>query len=187
MPHAPATAASTTHAGRVVKAAAVGRPGFEEGRLWVEAYLPFDPQAFEAFTRRALDLGGGSAGYQAAAAADPELARRALEPIDAHGEAMLAADLEALADRFLVQSRRVDVQHDEKTRAGVHVVGSFVNTPEIASPQFYPGAWVVVLKVEAWTPEFTAIKLGRLNAVSFQAVVTKVPIVVNVAPVPLEP
>lgn len=174
--------ATAAHPGRVVKAVTSGRPGMEEGRIWVEAYLPFDPAAFQAFTRKALELGGGAAGYRAAALVDPELARRALEPIDAHGEAMLPADLEALADRFLVQSRRVDVQHDEVARAGVHVVGSFVNGPEIASPNFWPGAWIVVLKVESWTPEFQAIKAGTLNAVSFQAYVRKVPIVVTPQP-----
>lgn len=194
MPDAPTSPAALPapgpHAGRVVKAVTSGRPGMEEGRIWVEAYLPFDPGAFEAFTRKALELGGGAAGYRAAALVDPELARRALEPIDAHGEAMLAEDLEALADRFLVQSRRVDVQHDEHARAGVHVVGSFVNGPEIASPNFYAGAWVVVIKVESWTPEFAQIKAGKLNAVSFQAVVNKVPIVVTPnppAPSPAEP
>lgn len=165
--------------GRAVKAEIVGRPGMEAGRIWVEAYLPFDVDAFADFTRKALELGGGAAGYGKAAAADPELARKALEPIDAHGEAMLPADLEQLADAFLVESRKIDVMHDEQARAGLHVVGSFLNTSEIASPHFAEGAWVVVLKVEPWTPEFQAVKAGTLNAVSFQAIVKKIPIIVT--------
>lgn len=182
---APAPSSRPIHAGRVVKAETVTRAGMTEGRVWVEAYLPFDPEAFAAFTRKALELGGDEAAYQAAATADPELARKALTPIDSHGEAMLAEDLAELADRFLVESRKVDVMHDEQARAGVAVVGSFVNGPEIASPAFWPGAWVVVLKVEPWTPEFQAIQKGELNAVSFQAVVHKVPIVVAPLPNPL--
>lgn len=170
--------------GRVVKAEVSGRPGMEQGRIWVEAYLPFDPQAFADFTRKALELGGGPDGYRAAATADPAMARKALDPIDSHGEAMLAQDLEALADGFLVESRKIDVNHDEQARAGVAVVGSFLNTPEVASPNYFPGAWVVVIKVESWTPEFKAIKSGALNAVSFQAIVHKIPIVVAPVPTP---
>lgn len=163
---------------RVVKATTIERDGLERGRIWVEAYLPFDAAAFAEFTRLAVQLGaGGPANYRAAAASDPALARRALDPIDSHGEAMLPADLEALADRFIRESRKIDVQHDESARQGVHLVGSFVNGPEIASPHYFPGAWVTVLDVEPWTPEFQAIKAGTLNAVSFQAYVRKVPIV----------
>lgn len=183
---APSSTPRPVHASRVVKAETVTRDGMEQGRVWVEAYLPFDPGAFAAFTRKALELGGGAEGYRAAMAAAPELARKALEPIDSHGEAMLAEDLEALADAFLVESRKVDVQHDEQARAGVSVVGSFLNGPEVGSPNFYPGAWVVVLKVEPWTPEFKAIKAGTLNAVSFQAVVHKIPIVVAPLPASVE-
>jgi hypothetical protein len=166
---------------RVVKAETFTRDGMEQGRVWVEAYLPFDAGAFAEFTRKALELGGGDQGYRLAAQADPELARKALDPIDAHGEAMLPEDLETLADGFLVQSRKIDVMHDENARAGINVVGSFLNTPEVASPNFYPGAWVTVIKVEAWTPEFRAIKAGTLNAVSFQALVSKIPVVVTPA------
>lgn len=169
---------------RVVKAATVGRDGMTEGRIWVEAYLPFDAGAFADFTRKAMALGGTSEAYRAVQVSDPELAAKALTPIDAHGEIMLAEDLEALADAFLVESRKTDVMHDEQDRPGVHVVGSFVNTPEIASPLYWPGAWVVVLKVDPGTPEFLAIKAGTLNAVSFQAVVNKVPVIVTPAPPP---
>jgi len=175
------------HAARVAKTATVTRDGMEEGRIWVEAYLPFDAAAFAAFTRKALELGGGSDGYRLAADADPALARKALDPIDSHGEAMLPVDLETLADSFLIQSRKIDVMHDEQARAGVHVVGSFLNTDEIASPHYFPGSWVTVLKVEPWTPEFKAIKAGTLNAVSFQAVVSKVPIVVAPLASPTSP
>lgn len=158
----------------------------EEGRIWVEAYLPFDPPSFSAFTALAVKLGGGAEGFTAAAAQDPELASKALTPIDAHGEAMLPADLRALADGFMVESRKIDVNHDEQARAGVHVVGAFVNGPEIESPHYWPGAWVVELKAAPWTPEYLAIKAGTLNAVSFQAIVKKVPIMVAAVPPPAQ-
>lgn len=146
----------------------------ERGRVWVEAYLPFDPEAYRAFARLAATLGPGVDGYRLAAEQDPDLASRALTPIDSHGEAMLAEDLEQLADAFMLQSRRIDVQHDNETRKTAHVVGSFVNTPEIGSPNFWPGAWVVVLAIDPGSPEFEQIKAGQLNAVSFQAIVTAI-------------
>lgn len=169
--------------GRVVMARKVtnGR-GMVEGRVWVEAYLPFNPEAFAAFAAKAAELGTGLAGWKAAAAADPELATKALTPIDAHGEAMLAGDLEALADGFLVESRKMDAYHDQRVRPGVDLVGSFLNTPEVASPKFWPGAWVVIFRVAPDAPEFAAVEKGELNAVSFQAMVRKFPIVPKVSP-----
>lgn len=172
------TAATQTVSARVVKAiTTTTRDNMEVGRVWVEVYRPFDPVKYAEFMRLVQANGGGDDGIRAAAEADPELAELALSPIDAHGEAMIAPDLEALADGYLKQSRLVDVGHDEISRDTVAIVGSFLNTPEIASPHYFPGAWVVVLQVDETSPEFAQIKAGTLNAVSFQAYVKKLTIV----------
>lgn len=183
MPTPSPTAATTLAPGRVVMARKVqnGR-GMTEGRVWVEAYLPFNPEAFASFAAKAAELGTGIEGWKAAAAAEPELASKALTPIDSQGEAMLPADLELLADGFLVESRKVDAYHDMQARPGVQVVGSFLNTPEVASPKFWPGAWVVVLRIAPDAPEFQAVEKGELNAVSFMAMVRKFPIAPKVSP-----
>ncbi len=180
---APTDPATLLAPGRVVLARKVTNArGMVEGRVWVEAYLPFNPEAFAAFAAKAAELGTGAAGWKAAAVADPELATKALTPIDAHGEAMLADDLEALADGFLVESRKIDAYHDQQVRPGVQVVGSFLNTAEVASPKFWPGAWVVVLRIAPDAPEFLAVEKGELNAVSFQAMVRKFPIAPRISP-----
>lgn len=157
---------------RIAKVRKANGRELERGLVWVEAYLPFDPHAFGEFSRKCVELGSAVA----VAAAEPELARKALTPIDAHGEAMLAADVELLAHRYLTLSRKMDVQHDETARKSVRIVESFVNGPEVESPHFYPGAWVVVFQVDPGSPEWEAVQKGELNAVSFQAVVIKQPV-----------
>lgn len=159
--------------GRIVRK---GGRGMTEGLVYVEAYLPFDPEAFGDF-QTAVKLHGNAV---KAAAAEPELARKALDPIDTHGEAMLPGDLLELAHGFLTRSSKMDVGHDEQARTSIAVVESFVNTPEIASPHFFPGAWVVVVKVEPGSDEWAAIEAGELDAVSFQATVLKVPVTVKI-------
>ncbi len=149
-----------------------------QGLVWVEAYLPFDPQAFQAFTRKWIACGRSATAVEKA---DPELARRALTPIDSQGEAMLAEDVQALAHAFITKSRKMDVQHDERARKSLELVESFVNGPEVASPNFWPGAWVVVFRVEKGSQEWADIESGRLDAVSFQGWVTKIPIAANLA------
>jgi hypothetical protein len=162
---------------RVVRVRKASRD-MERGLVWVEAYLPFDVAAFSDFT--ALIKQHGTA--QAAAKADPELARKALEPLDSQGEAMLADDLEKLAHCFVVESRKMDVQHDQRARGTVQLVESFLNGPEVASPNFWPGAWVTVFEVQRGSAEWTAIEKGDLNAVSFQADVFKFPVIVTESP-----
>lgn len=144
--------------------------GLEQGLVWVEVYLPFDLQAFAAFSQVVKANGGD---VVKAATADPEIASKALTPIDAHGEAMIPADLQKLAHGFLVESRQIDVLHDTTVRKSVAVVESFLNTPEIGSPQFYPGAWVVCLRLEPDSAEWKAVDSGALDAVSFQTDVFK--------------
>lgn len=169
--------------GRVVRVRkAEGGRGMAEGLVWVEVYLPFDPSAYVDFVQL---VGAHKGDAVAAAAADPELASKALTPIDAHGEAMLAGDVVALAHAYQVQSRKMDVGHDRQARASCQVVETFVNGPEIASPNFYPGSWVIVVKVAPGTPEWTALEAGTLDAVSFEGLVYKQP--VTVQPVPEAP
>lgn len=153
-----------------------GPRGMQEGLIYIEAYLPFDPAAFQQFVQKWTELGSA----EAVTAAHPELARKALEPIDSQGEAMGQDDVLDLAHRFLVQSRKMDVMHDEIDRESVQLVQSFVNTIEIASPNFWPGAWVAVIKVDPGTVEFERVESGELDGVSFQAWVTKTPITANV-------
>lgn len=143
------------------------------GLVWVEAYLPLDVEAFGAFN----DLIRTAGSAAAAAQQDPDLARRALTPVDTHGEAMLQEDVQALAHRFLTDSRKMDVQHDESARSSLRVVESFVNGPEVASPNFWPGAWVVVFSVAPGSQEWADIEAGRLNAVSFAGSVIKIKVV----------
>ena len=149
--------------------------GMVEGLIYVEAYLPFDPVAFAEFAELVAKAGG----VEVAAASNPVLASKALEPLDSQGEAMLAQDLIQLAHGFITDSGRVDVMHDQQARKSVNVVQSFVNTPEIASPNFYPGAWVVAIKLEPGSVEWAKVEAGELDAVSFQALVAKVPVLIT--------
>ena len=167
------TTAKRTHV-RVRK----GR-GMQEGIVYVEVYLPFDPEAFGDFQTVLAKHGGDVA---AAATASPELASKALEPVDLHGEAMLQGDVIDLAHRFLIQSRKMDVQHDRETRDSLQVVESFCNTPEIESPHWYPGAWVVAFKVDQASEEWGLIEDGVLDAVSFEALVVQLPVVITPTP-----
>lgn len=153
-----------------------GKPdarGMETGEIWVEAYLPFDPAAFARFEALVAAKSGNIAD---AVEEDLALADLALTPIDSHKEAMLQYDVTLLAERFLIESRKIDVMHDEKARATVFLAQSFVNTPEIASPAFFPGAWVTKLVIQAGSDEWDKVEKRALDAVSFSAFVTKIEI-----------
>lgn len=152
----------------------------EVGRVWVEVFLPFDPAAYVSFLELAEALGGGETGIAAAAKADPALAERALAPIDSQGEAMTAPELQELADLFLLESRKMDAKHDYQARSSLKVVGSFINDEHVASPKFWPGAWVIVFTADPVSVEFKGIENGDYNAVSFNASVIKRPVVANV-------
>lgn len=143
--------------------------GMQEGLIWAEVFLPFDPVAFATFEALALQAGS----YAAAGALNPELATKALAPIDAHGEAMPADDLLVFAHGWLDGPRKMDVLHDEVVSKAIMVVESFVNTPEIASPHFYPGAWVLCLQLAPGSPEWAGVDSGALDSLSFQTTVTK--------------
>lgn len=135
------------------------------GLVWFEVYLPIDLEALAEFS--ALEAEKGSA--RLAAEADPELAARALTPIDTQGEAMRAEDLQTLAHRWLTVSRQIDADHDKAPRYSIRVVESWINGPEVASPKFWPGAWIVVFQFDRTSEEWTRFLAGELQAVSFMA------------------
>lgn len=167
--------------GRVVTRQVRKRAGMREGLVWIEAYLPLDVAAYAEFMDLTMSAHAGDP--VAAAAASPDLASKALTPVDAHGEAMLPEQVVKLAHEHVLRGARIDLMHDEVARDDVRLVESFVNGPEVASPNFWPGAWVVVLKVDPASPVFAAVDAGVLDAVSFQAWVIKQPVVINLAAV----
>lgn len=135
------------------------------GLVWVEVYRPMDMAAWKDFS--ALVKSAGS--IEAAAVQDPALAERALTPVDWYGTGMLPHDLEAFAHAYLVLSRQVDVQHDQRPIDSARIVQSFLNTAEIASANYWPGAWVVVIEVDPASDAWKAIESGKINAVSIMA------------------
>lgn len=151
----------------------------KEGLIYAEVYLPFDPKAFSDFWTQVEALMTANTvltqrdAYRQVIAAQPDLARLALDPIDSQGEVMLQDDLIKMAEDFLVHSRKLDAFHDKQPREGLKVVQSFVNTPEIASPNFFPGCWVLVVKIQPGTPEWLMVDSGVLEAVSFETLVNK--------------
>lgn len=164
----------------------VKRRDMTRGLLYVEAYLPADLEALAAFEALAATAHKGD--YVAAAKAQPELAAKALTPIDSHGEGMLQDDVIALAHLVIKRGGKMDVMHSElhavapKANPNLALVQTFVNTPEIASPHYWPGAWVAVVEVKRDSPEWADVVSGKLNAVSFMAVVTKVPVALQLQP-----
>lgn len=146
------------------------------GLVWVEVYRPFDLQAWQEWSK--LVLAAGS--HAAAAELDPALASRALGPVDMHKTGMLAPDLERFAREYLVRSRRTDRQHDTVPREDVRVVESFINGPEVASPNFWPGAWVAVLEIDKDSKIWRDVESGVLNGVSIMAFAAIVEIVADV-------
>lgn len=148
-----------------------------EGLVMAEVYLPFDAVSFGEFQELVIANGGD---YDAAAAAAPELAHKAMMPIDSHGEAMLAPDIKAMAFEF-VERRAVDVQHDNEARPTVKVVQSFINDDLVASPHYWPGAWVLGVKVDTSSDEWAKIERGEIGAFSFQARVSKARVMVKIS------
>jgi hypothetical protein len=141
------------------------RRTLSRGLIWVEVYRPCPSAAWKEFSALCKTAGG----IVPAAAQDPALAERALTPIDWYGTGMLPADLESFAHAYLVLSRQVDVQHDQNPINDARIVQSFLNTAEIASPHYWPGAWVVVIEVDPGSAVWTAIEAGKINAVSIMA------------------
>lgn len=101
--------------------------------------------------------------------------------IDSHGEMMLAADIETMAHRFMgrmveAKGAVIDTEHDN-VAIGAYPIESYVETVE---GQPWPvGSWILGVKItdpEVWRK----VKAGELNGYSFEAMVQKRPVVVEV-------
>lgn len=96
--------------------------------------------------------------------------------IDSHGDMMLAEDVEILAHSFMAKSlnSRIDIMHNNRPALAV-AVESFIAK---GNSEFNEGAWVVSIKVhddDLWDD----IKTGKLNGYSMEAMVLKVPAIVE--------
>jgi hypothetical protein len=105
--------------------------------------------------------------------------------VDSHGEFMSADDIERMAHDFIpVLIRRsdagIDFMHDNRTSlAKAYPVVSFVNNDTVQSPLWAEGAWVLGTKFED-ASEWERVKRGELAGYSLQALVYKVPRVMDV-------
>jgi hypothetical protein len=103
--------------------------------------------------------------------------------IDTWGDMMLPVDIETMAHRYLRDlaiKETIDTNHDQKSN-GSYPIESFIARDN--DPDYTPGAWVLGVKVED-ADIWTEIKKGNLNGFSFQALVRKVPSVVQIDIVP---
>jgi hypothetical protein len=103
--------------------------------------------------------------------------------IDSHGDMMLPEDVKLLAFRFLENNRNhfIDLMHNNKAVQAC-VVESFIARP--GDPDYAEGAWVLTLRIydqDLWEE----IKAGKWNGYSLEAMVYKVPAVVEYEYVPL--
>lgn len=112
------------------------------------------------------DLTRGLVWFVNYAAIDPTAVKA--EKLDLHGAAMLPEDVELFAHRWLAYSRSIDIQHDGIGRP-IHVVESFVNSKEIASPSWPVDAHAVRLNLSACKEAMDGFAAGRLNCVSLDA------------------
>lgn len=93
--------------------------------------------------------------------------------VDTHFETMTAADIEEMAHDFIASGRvgQIDVMHDELP-SGAKVVESWIVRK--GDDDYPEGAWVLRTRIPDG-PLWEAIKSGKLNGYSFQALVNKVP------------
>lgn len=99
--------------------------------------------------------------------------------LDTYGDFMTADDIEKMAHRFMKLANlggSIDTNHDERSN-GSYPVESFIARE--GDPDYTPGAWVLGTKVED-DEIWKAIKKGELNGYSFQALVRKLAVVVNI-------
>ena len=98
--------------------------------------------------------------------------------LDTYGEMMLPADIELMAHRFMELSHvaaAIDTNHDNQSN-GSFPIESFI--ARTGDPDFAEGAWVLGVKVvdeAVWD----LMKRGVLNGYSFEAMVRKLPAVVE--------
>lgn len=98
--------------------------------------------------------------------------------IDTHGEFMTSEEIEKMAHRFMkLQLRKtIDVNHNQVPIKSYPVESYIVDN----SNSEYPlGAWVVGVKIED-DSMWQSIKNGNINGFSFQAMVRKVPRLVEI-------
>ncbi len=99
--------------------------------------------------------------------------------IDTWGDMMLPEDIVLMAHRYmrdLAIKETIDTNHDQKSN-GSYPIESFIARDN--DPDYTPGAWVLgvqVVEEEIWSE----VKKGNLNGFSFQALVRKVPTVVEI-------
>lgn len=99
--------------------------------------------------------------------------------LDSHGEMMLPNDIETMARRFMQIEKldqTIDTNHDNVPN-GSYPIESFVARDN--DPDYPEGAWVLGVKVED-DSVWRLVKSGELNGFSFQALVRKLPAVVEV-------
>lgn len=99
--------------------------------------------------------------------------------LDTYGDFMTADDIALMAHRFMQLStmkEAIDTNHDEKSN-GSYPIESFIARE--GDTEYTPGAWVLGVKVvdeKVWD----MVKKGELNGYSFQALVRKLAVVVQV-------
>lgn len=99
--------------------------------------------------------------------------------LDTYGDFMTAEDIEVMAHRFMKLANledTIDTNHDENPN-GSYPVESFIARDD--DPDYTPGAWVLGVKIEDESI-WGEIKKGNLNGYSFQALVRKLAVVVNI-------
>ncbi len=112
------------------------------------------------------DLTRGLVWFVNYAAIDPTAVKA--EKLDLHGAAMLPEDVEMFAHRWLAFSRSVDIQHDGVGR-NIHVVESFMNSKDVASPAWPVDSHAVRMNLLGCQEAMDGFKAGRLNCVSLDA------------------
>ena len=99
--------------------------------------------------------------------------------LDTWGEMMLPEDIETMAHRFMADlalKGTIDTNHDEASN-GSYPVQSFIARK--GDPDYVEGSWVLKVHVpedDTWEK----VKKGELNGFSFQAMVYKVAVVVEI-------
>ncbi len=99
--------------------------------------------------------------------------------LDTYGDFMSQEDIETMAHRFMQLStmqQAIDTNHDEKPN-GSYPIETFIARE--GDPDYTPGAWVLGVKITEKKIWDKVLK-GELNGYSFQALVRKVAVVVNV-------
>jgi len=99
--------------------------------------------------------------------------------IDTHGDMMLPEDVAVMAERFMELpdvAKRIDMMHDN-VPVSAYPIDSYIADGQ--DGVYNEGAWVLGIKIEDPTLWFE-IKTGQYNGYSFEAMVKKVPVVVEI-------